>query len=81
MTSCFSYFVRYVWPWAEKESIGHDSYFCRKYKNTKPFPTKRNNGPNNFVAAQPTLNRTVKPCLSYRKCRPYHPNPCSCTCI
>ena len=46
-------FSRYVWPWAENEAIGHDSYYCLKYNtnNTKPFPTTREIGPNNFVGA------------------------------
>jgi hypothetical protein len=29
----------------------HDSYLCRKYSGTNPFPVKRKNETNNFVAA------------------------------
>ena len=73
-------FVRYIWPWAENESLGHDSYYCQQYKNTKPFPTKRQLGPNNYVAAVPAWNITAKPCHLYRLCHPNNPHPCSCTC-
>ena len=77
------YFIgRYVWPWAEKDSIGHDSYYCLKYNhNTKPFPTKRKIGPNNFVGAIIAYNETIGPCLSYEKCQHGNNNLCSCTCM
>ena len=44
---------RYVWPWAENEAIGHDSYYGLKYNtnNTRPFPGYQLPGPNNFVGA------------------------------
>ena len=58
---------RYVWPWAENEAIGHDSYYCLKYNtnNTKAFPTERKTGPNNFVGAPKTTQwsmETKVPC-------------------
>ena len=34
----------YVWPWARQISMSHDSYLCRFYPNTRPFPTKRKPG-------------------------------------
>ena len=42
---------RYIWPWAHWSSISHDSYSCSKFPNTNAFPTRRETGPNNFVAA------------------------------
>ena len=44
---------RYVWPWADNEAIGHDSYYGLKYNtnNTRPFPGYQLPGPNNFVGA------------------------------
>ena len=65
-------FSRYVWPWAENEAIGHDSYYCLKYNtnNTKPFPTTREIGPNNFVGAPVTSKwsmETKVPCTCYTK--------------
>ena len=71
---------RYVWPWAIKDSIGHDAYYCQKYNNTKPFPTKRKIGANNFVGSAPSYNMTAEPCLSYEFCHPDYDHPCSCTC-
>ena len=62
-------FFRNVWPWAEKKSIGHDSYHCHHYLHTKPFPTKRRPGPNNFVGAVVAKNISNDfPCPVY--CRP-----------
>ena len=68
-------FSRYVWPWAENEAIGHDSYHCLKYNtnNTKPFPTKRKTGPNNFVGAPITTEwsmETKVPCTCCAKKKP-----------
>lgn len=31
-----------VWPDIENQQISHDSYCCDRFKNTKPFPTRRN---------------------------------------
>ena len=68
----FSPCSRYVWPWAENEAIGHDSYYCLKYNTntTKPFPTKRKTGPNNFVGAPVTSKwsmETKVPCACCTK--------------
>ncbi|XP_059085397.1 uncharacterized protein LOC131882310 [Tigriopus californicus] len=65
---------RYVWPWARRSSIQHDSYFCRDYRGTIPFPTEREMSVNNFVAAAVKSNGTlVKKCP--KKCRPEaHPD-------
>merc|ERR1712152_58468 len=60
---------KYVWSWAEKDSIGHDSFHCQKYQNTKPFPTQRDVGPNNFVGSNVCQNWTLTfPCPI--SCRP-----------
>ena len=54
---------RYVWSWTEKDSIGHDSFHCQKYQNSKPFPTQRRIGPNNFVGSNICQNMTISsPC-------------------
>jgi hypothetical protein len=50
---------RYVWPWAKKDAISHDSYLCEKYPGTRPFPTRRPMEPNNFVAAVVADNYTL----------------------
>ena len=31
-----------VWPDIENQQMSHDSYCCDRFKNTKPFPTRRN---------------------------------------
>ena len=62
-------FFRYVWPWARGNSIAHDSYHCRQYPYTRPFPTKRVQDHNNFVAAvvaEGNILKTVCP----EVCRP-----------
>ena len=60
---------RYIWPWAKLDSMQHDSYFCKKYSGTKPFPTKRKNETNNFVAAVVGQKQYIwKKCPE--KCRP-----------
>ena len=40
---------RYVWPWAKKMAFIHDSYTCKKFSYTHPFPTKRKLGVGNYV--------------------------------
>lgn len=42
---------RYIWPWAKWSSLSHDSYSCKQFPRTSPFPTRRKEGENNFVAA------------------------------
>ncbi len=61
---------RFVWPWAKKSSVCHDSYHCRAFARTRPFPTRREEGAeNNFVASvfnnRPVLDRECP-----EKCRP-----------
>jgi len=69
-----AFLSRYVWPWAKKTSISHDSYTCKNYPRTKGFPTQRKNEPNNFVAAVVAENHTLwKTCPP--ACRPKsHPD-------
>lgn len=60
---------KYVWPWAKKDSMQHDSYLCRKYAGTKGFPVQRKNQTNNFMAAVVAQNQYIwKKCPT--KCRP-----------
>ena len=46
---------RYVYPWAKRVMMSHDSYHCTKYPNSVPFPTRRENDREdkrlNFVGA------------------------------
>lgn len=30
-----------VWPLVQHDQISHDAYYCEKYENSRPFPTKR----------------------------------------
>ena len=60
---------RYIWPWARLSSLSHDSYSCTKYPNTRPFPTRREPGPNNFVASVAKVGASLQePCPE--ECRP-----------
>ena len=37
-------FIRYVWPWAKRDALQHDSYSCHKFSgNIVGFPTQRKN--------------------------------------
>ena len=38
---CLSHFV---WPMAKYRMMQHDSYTCKSFSNTSPFPTKREEG-------------------------------------
>ena len=61
--------TKYVWPWVKNQAMSHDSYLCLKYPNTQPFPTKRLDGPNNFVASVVYENHTLtQECP--KECRP-----------
>ena len=65
----FNLFYRYVWPWAKKDAMQHDSFLCRKYSGTRGFPIQRKNQTNNFMAAVVAQNQYIwKPCPT--KCRP-----------
>ena len=55
--------LRFVWPWAKRNMFSHDAYHCMKYPETHPFPTKRKDEPNNFVASVIAENHTL-----YQKC-------------
>ena len=65
----FNLFYRYVWTWAKKDAMQHDSFLCRKYSGTRGFPIQRKNQTNNFMAAVVAQNQYIwKPCPT--KCRP-----------
>ena len=63
--------TKYVWPWVKNQAVSHDSYLCKKYPNTRPFPTRRPKGPNNFVASVVYENYSLtQECP--KECRPKH---------
>ena len=66
--------VRLVWSWAVKKAMQHDSYMCKNYPISRPFPTQRKMEPNNFVASVVSENATLwKRCP--KACRPKdHPD-------
>ena len=43
--------ARYVYHWASKVMMGHDSYFCRVFPNSFPFPKEREDKIHNFAGA------------------------------
>ena len=68
---------KFIWPWAKDFSMGHDSYFCQNYINSRPFPTKREQNLCNFIGCiseEDYFNLTeANECPI--KCRPKeHPN-------
>ena len=60
--------AKYVWPWAEKVSMQHDSFNCRMFPGSIGFPTPRQNTSNNFVGAVVNLNWTMN-WMCPRECR------------
>lgn len=60
---------RYVWPWAKKMAFIHDSYTCKKFSYTHPFPTKRKLGVGNYVGSVLSLNASID-AECPEKCRP-----------
>ena len=63
------FLTKFVWPWAKKDAMQHDSYLCRRYSGTRPFPVRRKNETNNFVAAVVAQKQYIwKTCPE--KCRP-----------
>ncbi len=51
--------LRFVYPWAKKKALAHDSYHCKKFPNTSPFPVQRQEGIGNYVGSVVTLNATL----------------------
>ena len=49
----------YIWPWAKDFAMMHDSYHCKKYNNTIPYPTQRTDGICNFVGCIPELKSGI----------------------
>ena len=60
---------RYIWPWAKWNAVSHDSYTCLQFPRTEAFPTKREEGPNNFVASVFSVNDVMRQECP-EKCRP-----------
>ena len=56
---------RYIWVWGRHSSIQHDSYLCKTFRGSQPFPTQRINEPNNFIASVFVDNATL-----WKKCPP-----------
>jgi hypothetical protein len=64
---------KYVWPWARKIVMAHDSFTCRSFWRTQPFPTQRKKGIGNFVGAVLAVNDEI-PFTSKFQC-PYKRRP------
>jgi len=60
---------RYVWPWAKKMLFSHDSYTCKRFSYTHPFPTRREEGIGNYVGSVVSLGATITSDCPF-KCRP-----------
>ena len=60
---------RYVWRWAKRDVLSHDSFHCKKFSNTRAFPTQREEGENNFVGAVNNDNYSLAVECPW-KCRP-----------
>jgi len=60
---------RYVWPWAKKIAMVHDSYTCKRFSYTRPFPTQRLKGVGNYVGSVVSLQAEVTSECPV-KCRP-----------
>ena len=51
---------RYLWPWGKWSALSHDSYTCKRFPRTSPFPTQRENVENNFVASVAEVKDVMK---------------------
>ena len=63
----------YIWPWAKDLAMVHDSYHCKNYSNTIPYPTQRKDTICNFVGCIPELKSRItftKGNKCPMKCRP-----------
>ncbi len=51
----------YVWRWAKRVALSHDSYNCHKFSRTSPFPTRREGmgRVGNYVGSVVSLNATL----------------------
>ena len=50
------------------DSVQHDSYHCFKFPGSRPFPTKRESGYDNFVGSNRAFKSVSKECPM--QCRP-----------
>lgn len=70
--------TRYVWPWAKKVALCHDSYTCHKFSKTVAFPTRREEGVGNFIGSVISYNSSIsldEGGICPEKCRPKtHPD-------
>lgn len=70
--------TRYIWPWAKKVALSHDSYTCHKFSKTSAFPTQRVPGIGNFIGSVVSLNQSLGFDVRWKcpeKCRPKnHPD-------
>ena len=61
-------------PWAKDLALSHDSYLCKKYTNTIPFPTQRiADGHCNFVGCRENTSDIINFTKNYEcpyECRP-----------
>lgn len=62
-------FKKYVWPLIKNDSIQHDSYYCKLYPGSTPFPTQRNID-KAFVGCYKPCGKVYPPKECPIKCRP-----------
>lgn len=60
---------KYVWPLIKNDSIQHDSYHCKLYPGSIPFPTQRNID-KAFVGCYQPCGKVNPPVKCPAKCRP-----------
>ena len=63
----------WIYPWAKWKALSHDSYLCMKYPRTSPWPTRRPQGPGNYVGSIHSLEGSLPMTPEYEcpeRCRP-----------
>lgn len=60
---------KYVWPLIKNDSVQHDSYYCKLYPGSIPFPTQRNID-KAFVGCYKPCGKVYPPKECPIKCRP-----------
>lgn len=59
----------YIWPVFRSLALVHDSYHCQRFGKSRPWPSQRLKGANNYVGAPVALNSTLNETCP-EKCRP-----------
>lgn len=58
---------KFMWPFVRNDTLQHDSYLCKRYKGTTPYPSKREDN-RSFIGCKRVCNYEIEQCP--KDCRP-----------